>query len=176
MKVLVSFVSWTGNTKRIAEAIFQGIAGEKEIKPFEEITDTAPYDLVFVGFPIHGFGEPAEEAVHFLSERCVGKKVALFVTHAAPEESAYVPPWLEACKEAARSSHLLGLRDFQGQIALEQVDRMLQSSDPETLHLVKHVVHSSLGQPDASRLAQAQTFAGEVMARLAIGGTDMESS
>mgnify|MGYP002349637687 CR=1 FL=1 len=175
MKVLVSFVSWTGNTKKIAEAIFSRITEEKEIRPFSEITDTTSYDLVFVGFPIHGFGEPAEEAVRFLAERCGGKKVALFVTHAAPEDSAYVPPWLEACKDIAKGSILLGLRDFQGQIALEQVDRMLQSSNPEALKLVKHVVHASLGQPDATRLAQARAFAEEVMTRLSSGGKDIES-
>ena len=40
MKVLVTYMSLSGNTKKIAEAIFQEIQEEKEIK---EITpDTAP--------------------------------------------------------------------------------------------------------------------------------------
>jgi len=166
MRVLVAYMSWTGNTKKIADAVFQGISAEKEMKTLDEVTDASGYDLIFVGFPIHGFGKPAEEAVSFLAERCAGKNVALFVTHSAPEDSPYVPPWLEACKEAAKGSLLLGLSDFQGQIALEQVDLMLQSSDPEALEIVRNVVHSSLGQPDAARLDRARAFAGEILAKL----------
>src|SRR5665647_3814806 len=140
MKVLVAFMSWTGNTRKIAEAIFQGIHGEKDIATFDKVSDASGYDIVFVGFPIHGYGQPAEEAVSFVKEYCAGKKVALFVTHAAPEDSLYVPPWLEACKEAVTTSQLLGLANFQGQIALQKVDEALQSADVDLLEMIKNVV------------------------------------
>lgn len=160
----MAYLSWTGNTQKIAEAIFQELQTKKDMKSFSEVMDISDYDLIFVGFPIHGFGQPAEEAKDFLSKHCSGKKVALFITHSAPEDSPYVPPWLETCKEAAKGTTLLGICDFQGQIALSQVDLMLQSSDPEALEIVKNVVHSSLGKPDASRLERAKVFAREIMA------------
>ena len=166
MKTLVAFMSWTGNTEKIAAAIYESLAGEKEMKSFDEVPDTSGYDLIFVGFPIHGFGEPAAEAVRFLQERCSGKKVALFVTHAAPEDSPYVPPWLAACREAARGTLLLGLADFAGQISLAQVDVLLQSPDPEAHEIAKNVVHASLGQPDAARRERARAFAREMMAKV----------
>ena len=165
MRVLVAFMSWSGNTRKVAEAIFQGISAEKSIGTFDEIKDTADYDIIFVGFPIHGFGEPAEEAVNFLKEHCVDKQVALFVTHAAPESSPYVPPWLEKCRESAKKSHLLGLSNFQGQIALEKVDELLQMSDPEALVIARNVVHTSLGQPNAARLDTARAIAAEIIAK-----------
>ena len=34
MKTLVTYMSQTGNTKRVAEAIFKEIKGKKEIKPY----------------------------------------------------------------------------------------------------------------------------------------------
>ena len=115
MKALVTYISWTGNTKKIAEAVFQGINTEKSIGTFDEVFDISSYDIVFVGFPIHGFGQPAAEAVRYLKERCSGKKVVIFITHAAPEDSSYVAPWLENCKEAAKETLFLGLFNCQGQ-------------------------------------------------------------
>ncbi len=35
MKVIVTYMSRTGNTKKVAEAIFQEIKGKKEIKPMD---------------------------------------------------------------------------------------------------------------------------------------------
>lgn len=163
MKVLVAYLSLTGNTRKIAEAIFQAIHCEKKLAVFGEISDVSPFDIIFVGFPIHGFGQPATAAVNFLREYCPGKKVALFITHAAPEASPYVPPWLEACKMAAEAAHLVGIGDFQGQIALEKVDEALQKNDPALLEMIKNVVHSSLGQPDAERLQRARLFAATIM-------------
>lgn len=163
MKVLVTYISWTGNTRKIAEAIYQEIQAEKEMKNFSEVKSLDGYDLVFVGFPIHDFGKPADEAKNFLEKLCAGKKTGLFVTHSAPEDSPFVPPWLEACKEIAKCTQLLGLRDFHGQIPLEQVDLMLQSTDPKAIEIARMVVHSSIGQPDASRLERARAFAREIM-------------
>jgi flavodoxin len=91
MKVIVAYFSWSGNTRKIAEAIFQEIQEEKEIKELNEIDGLEGYDFAFVGFPIHGFGAP-EEAQSFLEKHCRGKKIALFVTHGAPEHSEDLPP------------------------------------------------------------------------------------
>lgn len=103
MKVIVVYMSLSGNTKKIAEAIFQEIQEEKEIKELNEIDDLEGYDLAFVGFPMHGFGAP-EEAKGFLEKQCQGKKIVLFVTHGAAEESGELQPWLVKCREAAATA------------------------------------------------------------------------
>lgn len=70
MKVIITYMSHSGNTKIIAEAIFQEIQEEKEIKELNEIDDLEGYDLAFVGFPMHGFGAP-EEAKDFLEKQAL---------------------------------------------------------------------------------------------------------
>lgn len=164
MKALVTYISWTGNTKKIAEAVFQGINTEKSIGTFDEVFDISSYDIVFVGFPIHGFGQPAAEAVRYLKERCSGKKVALFVTHAAPEVSSYVPPWLENCKEAAKETLFLGLFNCQGQISPRKLEEMMQLTDPEAREIARNVSRSSFGQPNSERLDRAKAFAADIIA------------
>lgn len=165
MKVLVAYLSLTGNTRKVAEAIYQGIQSDRELKPMDEVSGLDGYDLAFIGFPIHGIGQPAQEAGDFLKTHGKGKKVALFVTHSASEDSPYLPPWLENCRKAAQSTQLLGMFNCQGQIALEQVDLMLQDPDPRTLEILRLVVHSSLGKPDAASLAKAREFAVEMVGK-----------
>jgi flavodoxin len=159
MKVLVTYLSWSGNTRRVGEAIFQQIDAEKEIKPLGEVHGVEDYDLIFVGFPIHGFGEPAEEAVEFMNKQCGGKKVALFITHGAGAESPYVAGWIESCRAAAGRTLCLGIFNCEGQIAQERIDMMLRHPDPKMNELGKLVAVASKGQPDAARLERARDFA-----------------
>ncbi len=51
-------MSLSGNTKKVAEAIFQEIQDEKEIKELGEVENFEGYDIAFVGFPVHRFGPP----------------------------------------------------------------------------------------------------------------------
>ena len=45
MKTLVAYLSQTGNTKKVAEAIYSQIPEEKEMKELGELTDLEGYDL-----------------------------------------------------------------------------------------------------------------------------------
>ena len=51
-----TYMSQTGNTKKIAEAIYDAIPQPKEIKRVEEVTSLEGYDLSFLGFPTLRFG------------------------------------------------------------------------------------------------------------------------
>ncbi len=68
MKVLVAYMSQTGNTKKVAEAIYGAIPAPKDIKRVEEVTSLEGYDLSFLGFPMHAFG-PDEPVINFLKTR-----------------------------------------------------------------------------------------------------------
>jgi len=159
MKILVTYLSWTGNTQKVAEAIFQEIQLEKELKELKAVESLEGYDLVFVGTPVHGFGKLPPEIEEFLGKLGADKKIALFCTHGAPVDSAFVAEWREGWKTAASGVQLAGIFDCQGQIALEQVDLMLQSGDPQNLAIAKDVVHSSLHQPDEVQLERSREFA-----------------
>ena len=51
MKTLVAYLSESGKTRRVAEAIFEAIPEEKKIKRIDEVQSLEGYNLVFLGFP-----------------------------------------------------------------------------------------------------------------------------
>jgi len=162
VKVIIAYMSLSSNTKKIAEAIYQEIQEEKEIKELHEIDDFEGYDLAFVGFPMHGFGVP-EEAQRFLEKHCKGKKIALFVTHGAPEHSGDLQPWLAKCKEAAVKANVIDMFNCQGELAQFVSDELLKSENP-LFRAYGEAGPSTKGQPDAARVERAHIFAREIMA------------
>jgi flavodoxin len=163
MKVLVAYKSSTGNTKKVAEAIYGEIGCEKEIKPMAEVQDLAGYDLSFLGFPTHGYG-PDKKTVETLSRLCTsGKKVALFVTHGAPENEPEVPEWIAKFKQAASGAEIVDCFDCQGQMSSGVKLFMKVSLNKKMRTDVKK--DSSQGQPDATRIERARTFARDTLNR-----------
>ncbi len=160
MKVLVGYMSQTGNTKKVAEAIFDEIEAEKEIKKLKEIKDMEGYNLVFLGFPIHGFG-PDKKAKKFLETQCKGKKIALFITHAASEDSELIPEWLAKFKDAATGATIVDMFNCQGQ--LSKPIKLVMSIHPDSRLRSWAKMDNSKGQPDAARLEKARVFARKVM-------------
>ena len=116
MKTLVAYFTQTGNTRQVAEAIFETLPEGKAIAPIGELADLEGYDLVFFGFPIQA-GRPAKDAAEFFEPRGKGKRVAVFITHGAPEDAERVGPWLEGVRDftAAAGAELVGLFDCQGE-------------------------------------------------------------
>jgi flavodoxin len=163
MRVLVAYMSSTGNTKKVAEAIYDEIAGEKELKRIEEVQDIGNYDLSFLGFPTHQFG-PDKKTKEFLQNQCKdGRKVALFVTHCAPENAPKLQEWMAKFKEAAAGANLIGFFDCQGELAKSVEMIMKIAPKKEIRFFAKN--HNSQGQPDETRLTRAREFARETMNR-----------
>jgi flavodoxin len=94
LRTLVAYFTQTGNTERVAEVIYEELSGDKEIGKIPDVGSLEGYDLAFVGFPIMAFG-PADAAKDFLASQAAGKRVALFVTHASPEDHDALPEWLD---------------------------------------------------------------------------------
>ena len=76
MKLLVAYMSQTGNTAKVAQAIYDAIIAPKEIKRVEEVTSLEGYDLAFLGFPTHAFG-PDEPVINFLKTHVKDRTIAL---------------------------------------------------------------------------------------------------
>jgi flavodoxin len=161
MNVLVAYFSQTGNTRKVAEAIYEAITEAKEIKELAAVESLEAHDLAFIGLPILGFG-PAEEAKEFLAAHAAGKRVALFITHASPEDSEPLQEWLAKCKEAAADSNLVGMFDCQGELSKAVAELLAKSEDPE-LRAFAEARSETLGQPDEARLEKARAFAREII-------------
>lgn len=161
MKVLVTYQSQTGNTKKVAEAIYDEIKGQKEIKELKELKGLEGYDLYFVGFPIQAFG-PAHQAKIFLEEHAAGKNLVLFITHASPEDEELLPQWLDACQVAAVGANIVGIFNCRGELD-EKVAELIKSSGDPKLDAWADLRPDTLGQPDAARLERARVFTRDIM-------------
>ncbi|MDH4122535.1 MAG: flavodoxin family protein [Thermoplasmata archaeon] len=161
MKALVAYMSSTGNTKKVAEAIYGEINCEKEIKPISEVEDIAVWDIAFLGFPTHGYG-PDKKTKRIIEGLCTkGRKVALFVTHAAPENEPEVAEWMTKFKQAASGAEVVGFFDCQGQLSKGTKLIMKIAPNKELRSQAKR--DNSKGQPDQARLEKARVFARDTM-------------
>ena len=161
MRALVAYMSKTGNTKKVAEAIYEALDCEKEIMPIDQVVDISGYDLSFLGFPIQRFG-PDPKTVRFLQKHCQpGRDVALFITHAAPEGEAELSEWLNKFRDAASGANIVGMFDCQGQLA--KWIKFIMSIMPirDLREMAKR--DNSQGQPDATRLDRARAYARETL-------------
>ena len=81
MKILVAYLSETGNTEKVAQEIFDSIPGEgKELLPLDVVPGTGDYDLIFCGFPVQVHSVPPKVET-FIRTIPKGKKVAFLTTH-----------------------------------------------------------------------------------------------
>lgn len=163
MKVLVTYMSSTGNTKKIAQAIYDEIKVEKEMKPIGEVQNIGGYDLSFIGFPTHMEG-PDKKTKDLIAKHCIdGRKVALFVTHAAPENAPQLSEWMGKFKQAASGANVVGFFDCQGELSKGVKLVMRLSTQKRFRDWAKK--DNSMGQPDESRVEKARAFAREVVGR-----------
>jgi len=161
MKVIVAYMSKTGNTRKVAEAIFEGIDAEKEIKPIDQVDSIEGYDIAFLGFPIHKEGAD-KQTVKLLEKHCIkGRNVALFITHASPEDSPDLPSMLNEFRQAACGANLVDMFDCQGELA--RGVKMIMSILPNAKYRRWAREDNSQGQPDNARLEMARTFSRQVM-------------
>jgi len=161
LKVLVAYMTSTGNTKKVAEAIYGEINCEKEIRPIKEVQGIETYDLSFLGFPTHGYG-PDKKTQEILGRLCTSnRKVALFVTHGAPENEPEVPEWMAKFKQAAAGADLVGCFDCQGEMSAGVRLFMKVSLNKKMRADVKK--DNSKGQPDETRLEKAREFAKDTL-------------
>jgi len=162
MRTLVTYVSNTGNTRKVADAIFEELPPEKEIKEVSEVTGGLEgYDLVFVGFPINAFG-PNPKARDFLEKQTAGHRIAIFITHGAPDDHEDVQTWMEKARQAASGADVVGVFNCQGEVDPAVVDFLLKSEDPKLREFGK-AAPLTKGQPDESRLEKARSFARKII-------------
>lgn len=162
MKTLVTYMTATGNTQMIAEAIFEAVKGDKEIKPMAEVEGLDGYDLVFAGFPVNMAGAP-KAAKDFLQSKAEGRKLALFITHAMASEELALKPILENCRAAASKADIVGVFDCQGVLEKNLAEKLLKSPDAN-MRKFGEERYKTVGHPDARDRARARHFAEEISA------------
>lgn len=114
MKVLVTYSSKTGNTKKLAEGIFEGLNEmEKEILPMSEVESLDGYDTVLAGYWVDK-GGANKEAAEFLGT-IEGKKVGVFATLAFWPDSEHAEQSIHAGVDLVKEkNHVIGSYICQG--------------------------------------------------------------
>ncbi|MCJ8500388.1 flavodoxin family protein [Desulfatitalea alkaliphila] len=171
MKTLVAFFSQSGNTKKIAEAIWAEAsqADKADLKKIEDVAaeDVLGYDFIFIGSPLHS-GSLAAPAKAFLKgmQAASGQKMAGFITHFAPvypeqDMNAFAEPIKTACEE--KGIEYKGFFDCQGALTESlhtAVQKKLNLSDEQWANMVKQMT----GHPNEEDINKAKKFAKEVLA------------
>jgi flavodoxin len=171
MKVLVTYFSQSGNTEKIAQAIYEEAAlnNEADLKKLEDITpaEVAGYDVVFIGSPLHSgsLAVPVKECLGVI-QQSTGQKMAGFITHMAPaypdqDMSAFAEPIKAACQK--NGIEYVGCFDCQGFLAESMhgaVKKKLGLSDEDWQGMVKQMT----GRPNEEDVANAKACAKDVLA------------
>lgn len=166
MKILITYLSQTGNTEKVARAMADALKKGHDVvmKKIEELQKDglSGYDLVFIGSPCHA-GDLAGPVKELLSAIPAGLKarVAGFLTHAA---TVYNKQDFEKCRESFESilsEKKLSLADFfdcQGFLnpaIHDYVKEMKKIGDDEW----KSRMEQLTGHPDEEDLKNAAVFA-----------------
>ncbi len=128
MKNLVVYSSKTGNTKKLAQAIYDYLPGEKEIYPIDQAPDPNDYTFVAVGFRIED-GEPDMAAQEYLKKFIDEKELFLFATHASKPESETVKNAINKAKKLAKRAKIVGVFDCLGEVP-EQILEEARQKEP----------------------------------------------
>jgi len=170
MKVLVTYFSQSGNTEKIAKAIFEEASKENEadLKKLEDITPegVAGYDFIFIGSPLHSANLAAPVKKFLINIQAgSGKKTAGFITHFSPaypdqDMDGFTEPIKAACK--GKGIEYKGCFDCQGALAESMhgaVQKKLNLSDEKWADIVKQMT----GHPNEEDVAKAKAYAKKVL-------------
>ncbi|MDM8549865.1 flavodoxin family protein [Desulfobacterales bacterium HSG2] len=128
MKSLVVYSSQTGNTKKLADAVFETLTGEKEIYPISDAPDHEGYDFVAVGFWLKA-GKPDPKSSEYL-EKIGEKSLFLFATHGAGKKSAHAENAMNHAKNLAPKAKIVGMYNCQGEVAPKILEKLGAKPEP----------------------------------------------
>ncbi|MFQ6037839.1 MAG: flavodoxin family protein [Candidatus Aminicenantales bacterium] len=157
--ILVVYASWTGNTKKVAEAIHEELEGNTTLKPVDEAVPLDDFALIFIGFPVHSHSVPFK-VEELLRKIPPGKKIALFSTHGSLTGSRLSREALEHASALASKAKILGTFSCRGKVSLQAMEVLRKS--PEHNAWV-NMAASARTHPDAHDLEDARAFARWVM-------------
>ena len=115
MKSIIVYSSQTGNTKRLAETIYNNLSDEKMICTIEDAPDPSGFDLICVGFWLMA-GKPDPKSQDYL-KKLTNQKVFLFATHGASSQSEHAQQAMEAARSMAGQADIIGSFNCPGEVS-----------------------------------------------------------
>ena len=173
MKILVTYFTLTGNTEKIAKAIYDEVSKEHEadLKKIDEVNpDTFNgYDLVFVGTPAHAgdLAGPVKEVMSKLPSS-PKYKLAGFFTHMAPIWEEEVQSSVRAAFENVvkeKGIEYLGIYNCMGKPDLN-VAKMVKEARKMPDDEFNKYMEEAKKHPSPEDEQKAKEFAKEVLSKI----------
>lgn len=155
MKVLVTYYTKTGNTEKIATAIYDAVTVQKEMLPVGDVSDAAGYDLIFCGFPVMAHSVP-EKMATFIKGLPKGQKVALFATHGSLRGGQLPRQAFESAAALAANLKVIGQFGCRGRVDDKVIDALLKNPEHKAW---AEEAQGARGNPDGADLEDAAQFA-----------------
>ena len=170
MKILVTYFSQTGNTKKVAQSIYEGCEGEDvEIKPIKEIDPSilSDYELVFLGSGIYAsrVNKSLADLIDAATE--LPPKFVFFNTHAS--RTPYQDGFKVVKKKIGEKSEIIAEFDCCGDnIGVPEAMRnaMLEKLPPEKRKEAEEHQEWLKGRPNEEDLENARKFAQSLIQNL----------
>jgi flavodoxin len=161
MKSLVTYYTVTGNTEKLARAIYEVIETEKDILPIQEVQHLDRYDIIFCGFPVHSHSVPIS-VQDFIKSLPPGKKLAIFSTHGSLRGGRLAKSAIEHAVSLASKSKLLGTFGCRGKVDPKVIDKLMKQ--PEHRAWAQEA-QSAARHPDQPDLEDCKDFAKKIVAK-----------
>ncbi|MFO7568763.1 MAG: flavodoxin family protein [Smithellaceae bacterium] len=161
MKTLVTYYSDTGNTEKIARAIYDAVELDKELKKVQDTEDLSGYDIIFCGFPVQSHSVP-EKAAALISRIPDGQKVAFFSTHGSLKDGILPKQAFEHALGLSTKLTVVGHFGCRGKVAEKIIEALMKSPQHQAW---AEEARGAIDHPDAHDIADAQTFAAQMIAK-----------
>jgi flavodoxin len=159
MKILVTYFTQTGNTEKVAQAIYQAIGVKKEIIPLKEAKNLDGYEIIFCGFPVHAHSVPVP-VQNFIKNIPPGKKLAFFVTHGSLRGGELAVTAIEHAISLASKLKMLDTFGCRGKVDPKLIESLLKQPEHRAW---AETAKSAASHPDESDLEDARHFAKKII-------------
>jgi flavodoxin len=168
MKILVTYSTLTGNTKKVAEAILKVMPEGTDIFPIEEAPAPEQYDLICLGFWANR--ENADNKAQNYMNQIKNKKVALFATLGAYPDSEHALKTMENAKANLHEENdVVGTYMCQGKVDEKLIKRFaeLPADHPHGMTPERKArIEEASKHPNSEDFKKAQEIFGDVLAKL----------
>ena len=124
MKILLTYSSLTGNTKKVAEAIYSILPQGTDLYPVEIAPKPEQYDLIIIGFWTDRAS--ADKMAQKYMEKVKKQKVAIFGTLGASPQSDHAKETIENVKKLLMDNEVIVSYLCRGKIDPKLTERMKQ--------------------------------------------------
>ncbi len=167
MKTLVVYSSLTGNTQKVAEAIFDILPEGKKLAKVEENPDCSEFDLICLGYWVDK-GAPDAKMKRYM-EHIKGKMIGLFGTLGAYPDSDHAKDCLQKAAELMAGNELLGSFICQGKVDPKLLAAMAKMTEASKAHPMTPEraarIEEAKKHPNAEDFAQAKACFKQIVAK-----------